>query len=87
MVKRKKKELVFDPSAVREYSPENNYVRIVEIIEQLKSADYDIGDLSDIGNTIGIIIGKYICEDMGFEEDSFLHGFKHGVSLSNGTHG
>ena len=87
MVKRKKKELVFDPSAVREYSPENNYVRIVEIIEQLKSADYDIGDLNDIGNTIGIIIGKYICEDMGFEEDSFLHGFKHGVSLSNGTHG
>jgi hypothetical protein len=75
-----------DPSAVKEYNPENNYVRIVEIIDQLKSADYDIGDLSDIGNTIGIIIGKFICEDMGFEEDSFIHGFKHGVSLSNGTH-
>ncbi len=81
-----KKEPDFDPSDVKVYNPEYNYIRIVEIIGKIKSADYYVGDLSDIGNSIGIIIGKYICDDMGFEEDSFIHGFKHGVSLSNGTH-
>ena len=86
MGKKKKKELDFDPIAVKVYNPENNYTRILAIIEELRSVDYFVGDLSDIGNDIGIIIGKYICEDMGFEEDSFIHGFKHGVSLSNGTH-
>ncbi|GEM_PF-6292185 len=86
MGKSKKKEQDFDPGVVKVFDFDNIDTRIFEIIEELKSADYFVGDLSDIGNTIGIIIGKYICEDMGFEEASFMHGFKHGVSLSNGTH-
>ena len=44
-------------------------------------------DLSDLGNEIGISIGKYINEArMGYELDSFVSGIKHGVSLIDGTH-
>jgi hypothetical protein len=55
---------------------------IEEIISQLQDIHYD-GDISDIGNEIGIAIGKYITED---ELKDFIMGLKHGVSLSNGTH-
>jgi hypothetical protein len=59
---------------------------IEEIIEQLNKADYD-GDLSDIGNEIGIVVGKYINEkEPGYEKNFFIHGVKHGISLSDGTH-
>ena len=44
------------------------------------------GDLSDIGNEIGIAIGNSL-ENMNSDEiDLFIAGFKHGVSLTNGTH-
>jgi 2-keto-4-pentenoate hydratase/2-oxohepta-3-ene-1,7-dioic acid hydratase in catechol pathway len=45
-----------------------------------------VGDLSDLGNEIGITIG-HAYENMT-EEDikEFIMGFKHGVSLTNGTH-
>lgn len=56
-----------------------------EIIEQLNSIKYN-GDLSDIGNEIGIVLGKYLSEDKGYELDSFFHGIKHGISLTKGTH-
>jgi hypothetical protein len=58
-----------------------------EIIEQLNKAEYN-GDLGDIGNEIGIIIGKYLSADKnpGYEFDDFIHGVKHGISLTNGTH-
>lgn len=49
-------------------------------------ANYD-GDLSDIGNEIGIIVGKYINEKKsGYEKDTFMNGLKHGISLTDGTH-
>lgn len=58
-----------------------------EIISNLKEMKYS-GDLSDIGNEIGIVIGKYINnKDMGYNLDNFNHGVKHGISLANGTHG
>lgn len=45
-----------------------------------------LGDLSDVGNEIGYAIGQII-ENMTQEEiDAFITGFKHGVSLTNGTH-
>lgn len=56
-----------------------------DIIEQLNTVEYE-GDLSDIGNEIGIAIGKYISNDMGYEADDFIHGVKHGISLIDGTH-
>ena len=42
------------------------------------------GDLSDIGNEIGMIIGTYIDKDNTIED--FIHGVRHGVSLADGTH-
>jgi len=52
-----------------------------------------IGDLSDIGNEIGIAVGSNTCKDeknlniMAFEKSDFLAGFSHGFSLSDGSHG
>lgn len=58
---------------------------ILEIIEQLGSVKYE-GDLSDIGNEIGIVLGKYISEELGSELESFYAGIEHGISLTKGTH-
>ena len=59
---------------------------IKEIVDQLNSVKYE-GDLSDIGNEIGIVLAKYIDENkIGYELDSFIHGIEHGISLTNGTH-
>lgn len=55
-----------------------------EIAEALTSIKYN-GDLSDIGNEIGIIIAKYFNKDN--TSDDFIHGLKHGISLTDGTHG
>ena len=58
-----------------------------EIKVQFDTVKYD-GDLSDIGNEIGIVLGKYISKDKVDDElNEFLHGIKHGISLTNGTHG
>lgn len=45
-----------------------------------------IGDISDLGNEIGVVVGLAF-KDMT-EEDitDFIQGFRHGVSLTNGTH-
>jgi hypothetical protein len=57
-----------------------------EIIEQLNKVDYD-GDLSDIGNEIGLVIAKYFDENqIGYEKVAFINGYIHGISLIDGTH-
>ena len=45
------------------------------------------GDLSDLGNEIGIVIGQYTSDEMGYEKDDFVAGINHGISISEGTHG
>ena len=46
-----------------------------------------VGDISDLGNEIVVIVGSTY-KDMTDEEIvDFIHGFRHGVSLTNGTHG
>lgn len=55
----------------------------VEIIQQLDKINYH-GDLSDLGNEIGIVIAKYLDEETTVED--FIHGLKHGISLTDGTH-
>ena len=56
------------------------------IVKQLNDVEYDHGDLSDIGNEVGYILGEII-KDMNDEDiQTFITGFKHGVSLTNGTH-
>ena len=62
----------------------------MEKIEEIKQDiicqlyDSNTSDLSDIGNEIGIVIGKYTDDENTIED--FISGLRHGVSLSNGTH-
>lgn len=61
--------------------------RIQNIINDIKSADYYEGDLSDLGNSLGAIVGVYILDGMGgFSKDDFISGIEHGISLQDGTH-
>jgi len=57
----------------------------LDIIKTLYDIDY-AGDLSDIGNEIGIVVAKYFSDDLGYEKDDFLSGLRHGISLTDGTH-
>jgi hypothetical protein len=58
-----------------------------EIKAQLDKAEY-AGDLSDIGNEIGIVIGNHLSVwKTGYNFDDFINGVKHGISLSDKTHG
>lgn len=58
-----------------------------EIYEELDSIHFDNYDLSDIGNAIGIIVGKNLNENkLGWEIESFIAGFTHGLSLADGSH-
>ena len=60
---------------------------IEDVIKQLNEIHYESGDLSDVGNEIGIAIGKYIVDNkMGYEKTDFIHGITHGISLVDGTH-
>ena len=59
---------------------------ISDICIKLPAIPYYNGDISDIGNEIGITVGVVI-ENMTEEEiNDFISGFRHGVSLTNGTH-
>ena len=59
---------------------------ILSISTKLPALPYDNGDISDIGNEIGISVGSCV-EGMTEEEiNDFISGFRHGVSLTNGTH-
>jgi hypothetical protein len=57
---------------------------LIESIEGTLELDaYNSADLSDIGNEVGLAIGKYISEKrMGYEYSSFIHGFNHGIELN-----
>jgi hypothetical protein len=58
-----------------------------ELSQRLSNLPYDNGDASDIGNEIGIILGKYLSNDsLGWEKDDFISGLNHGISIANGTH-
>lgn len=59
---------------------------VEEISAGLLSIKYT-GDASDIGNEFGILIGKHLDGDMGWDKDAVVSGVKHGISLTDGTHG
>ena len=59
---------------------------INKISEHLNNLKYYNGDISDIGNEIGYAIGSVLENTTEYEINSFVTGFKHGVSLTNGTH-
>lgn len=55
---------------------------IASIEGTLELGVYNSADLSDIGNEIGLIIGKHINEKrMGYEYSSLIHGINHGIDL------
>jgi hypothetical protein len=59
---------------------------ITDICIKLPAIPYDNGDISDIGNEIGITVGIVI-ENMTEEEiNDLISGIRHGISLTNGTH-
>jgi len=63
----------------------DNFQHILkQISESLSKVSYDNGDLSDVGNEVGIAIGNYITTEQDFKD--FVHGRRHGISLTNGEH-
>ena len=60
---------------------------LVEIIQTWNAIENRQEDLGDLGNNIGIVVGKYFKKKKwGYQKDSFLHGLNHGFSLADGTH-
>jgi hypothetical protein len=55
-----------------------------QISESLSKVSYENGDLSDVGNEVGIAIGNYVITEQDFKD--FVHGLRHGISLTNGEH-
>ena len=64
---------------------EDNYLKLVKEISREIHTTTAYGDLSDVGNSIGIVIAKYFDKDIGDKED-FLAGLNHGISITDGTH-
>lgn len=50
----------------------------------LGNVSYKNGDISDVGNEIGVAIGEHLSTEE--ELNDFISGLKHGISLKNGTH-
>jgi hypothetical protein len=57
---------------------------IYRVKTQLENINYANGDISDVGNEIGIALGQYLSTEE--ELNDFITGLKHGISLTNGTH-
>ena len=55
-------------------------------VELTKTLKYE-GDESDLGNEIGFIIGNRWSQLTEDEINSICAGIRHGISLTNGTHG
>ena len=53
--------------------------------KSLNDLEY-VGDISDCGNEIGSIVGKNYPNLSEEEISDFIHGIRHGISLTNGTH-
>lgn len=54
------------------------------LVISLANISYKNGDISDIGNEIGIVLGDFIHTESELQD--FIHGIRHGMSLTNGTH-
>ena len=59
---------------------------LTELGKRLPSVQFPNGDISDIGNEVGFQLGSVLKNMTEDEIDDFISGFKHGVSLTNGTH-
>ncbi len=60
-----------------------------ELIEAISTGVFC--DLSDVGNAIGIVIGKYTNpktnkDTWTYDNKDFIWGIEHGISISDGSH-
>jgi hypothetical protein len=63
----------------------DNFQHILkQISESLSKVSYENGDLSDVGNEVGIVLANYVTTEQDFKD--FVHGLRHGISLTNGEH-
>jgi hypothetical protein len=76
------------PNGAYEYSDRDiEFKNVLHSISlKLDKVEYNNGDISDIGNEVGAAIGTLIPDMTDNEISMFISGFKHGVSLTNGTH-
>ena len=64
-------------------------VSLISITDKLKEKALEIkyiGDISDLGNEVGVVVGEFYKNMNEKEIEMFIQGFQHGVSLTNGTH-
>lgn len=61
-----------------------------EILDAINAQFYDMKyswyDESDIGNEIGVAIGRSRHLFPSFDKEAFIEGIRHGLSLEDGTH-
>ena len=69
----------------RLFSPKIFENLIEDLNQRQKEINY-IGDISDMGNEVGISIGMIYPNMNPNEIEEFIHGIRHGISLTNGTH-
>ena len=69
----------------RLFSPKVLENLIEDLKERQKEINY-IGDMSDMGNEIGVSVGKIYPNMNPVEIEDLIHGIRHGISLTNGTH-
>jgi hypothetical protein len=70
-------------------SREFNKTKLNAIANSLKDAVNRMnyaGDISDLGNEIGLAVGSTFNNMTEEEIRDFISGFRHGMSLANGTH-
>lgn len=60
--------------------------KLSEIISEISEEVTYFGDLSDLGNEIGVAIGEMFPDMTEQEVSEVILGLKHGISLTNGTH-
>jgi hypothetical protein len=56
-----------------------------KISSQLSQIKYKHGDISDLGNEVGIAIGEHLKTEKQLRH--FIAGLEHGISIKNNTHG
>lgn len=64
-------------------------LHLIEIASVISEHAFDVkyqGDISDLGNEIGYCVGQIIKNMTEEQTTDFIHGIRHGISLTNGTH-
>lgn len=74
-----------DPDGAYEHSDREIDFKesINSVILHLENVSYNNGDLSDLGNEIGMAIKSYVKDITESEISAFIFGIKHGIDLKN----